>query len=200
MPASRRAFLKTTAIAGASVAFDGLTAFARPPEAHVELASAQLTAGSTSMRSVEYKRGGGNYPGAPSQNFGPELIPDTATYRNLAFLRPAYHSSSYDYNLTAQLVTDGIKDSHLPTWVGTSVNRLGMLPKTEREVFLDHFPTNVIPLRGTEPSVQVQIGGDTLPSVDRIAVFVVVPQWMTGDMLTFTASVSDDGRVWKKVG
>jgi hypothetical protein len=150
--------------------------------------------------SSEFTRGIGRYPGAPSENFSPTLEIDTTTYRNLALLRPAYHSSSYDYNLTAQLVTDGIKDTHLPTWVGTSVNRLGMLPKTEREVFLDHFPTNVVPLRGTEPSVQVQIGGDTLPSVDRIAVFVVVPQWMTGDMLTFTASVSDDGRVWKKVG
>ena len=62
------------------------------------------------------------YPGAPAENFNPELVIDSTTYRNLALLRPAYHSSSYDYNLTAQLVTDGLKDTTLPTWISTSAS------------------------------------------------------------------------------
>ena len=41
---------------------------------------------------------------------------DTTDYRDLAVRRPTYHSSSHNYNLTAQLVTDGIKDSRLPGW------------------------------------------------------------------------------------
>ena len=55
------------------------------------------------------------------------------TYRNLALHRPAYQSSSYDYNLTAQLITDGIKDTKLPRWVAVSSSEQGVLPKNERE-------------------------------------------------------------------
>jgi hypothetical protein len=201
MPASRRAFLKTTAIAGASIAIDGLTALASSPDAHVELTSAQLSASSTANSSVEYTRGIGNYPGAPSQNFGPELIADTATYRNLALLRPAYHSSSYDYNLTAQLVTDGIKDTRLPNWVVISDGIRGPLPKPERETIFDHAPMNTMELRGTNPVVEIQIaGGDRAPDIDRIQLFVLAPRQSVSESLTFTVSVSADGRAWKKAG
>ncbi len=201
MPASRRAFLKTTAIAGASVAIDGLTAFASPREADVELTSAQLTAGSTSNSSVEYTRGIGNYPGAPSQNFSPELLRDTTTYRNLALLRPAYHSSSYDYNLTAQLVTDGIKDTRLPSWIVISDGIRGPLPKQERETIVDHAPMNTMELRGTNPIVEIQIaGGDRAPEIDRIQLFVLAPHQSALESLTFAVSVSSDGRAWKKAG
>ena len=141
------------------------------------------------------------YPGEAAENFSPELVIDNSTYRNLALLQPAYHSSSYDYNLTAQLVTDGIKDTHLPSWVGVSVDRLGTLPKTEREMLLDHFPANLMPLRGPNPSVQIQLGGgESLPPVDRLAVFVVLPEQVPAETLTFTVSVSDDGRTWKEMG
>jgi hypothetical protein len=198
MSTSRRDFLKTTIIAGAGMALSAPAASASAAQ-ELQGAAAQPVGGGASS-AAGYTRGIGLYPGAPEENFSPSLVSDSTTYRNLALLRPAFHSSSYDYNLTAQLVTDGIKDTHLPTWVGTSVNRLGMLPKPEREVFLDHFPTNVLALRGAEPSVQIQLGGDNLPSVDRLAIFVVVPQSMSSEMLKFTASVSDDGRVWKEVG
>ena len=46
---------------------------------------------------------------------------------------PAYQSSSYDYNLTAQLITDGIKDTKLPRWVAVSSSEQGELKKNERE-------------------------------------------------------------------
>lgn len=62
----------------------------------------------------EFSRGVGVYPGDPTEDFAPALVPDAATYRNLALHRPAYHSSSSDYNQTAQLVTDGIKETSLP--------------------------------------------------------------------------------------
>jgi hypothetical protein len=54
---------------------------------------------------------------------GATLVPDTQTYRNLALHRPAYASSSYDYNLTAQLVTDGIIDTKSPRWVAVSAHK-----------------------------------------------------------------------------
>src|SRR5580704_14115463 len=84
-----------------------------------------------------YTLGVGVYPGAPSENFAPTTYPDQS-YRNLALHRPAYQSSSYDYNLTAQLITDGIKDTKLPRWISVSTSQQGELLKNEREWLLDH--------------------------------------------------------------
>jgi hypothetical protein len=119
----------------------------------------------------------------------------------LALRRPAYHSSSYDYNLTAQLVTDGIKDAHLPDWVATAVSFRGPLPKLEREFFLDCNPTSVVELRGPRPWVQIQLGGgERVPEIDRVDVLLVVPRGLKPEDLTITVSGSEDGREWKKPG
>jgi hypothetical protein len=153
------------------------------------------------MPDVEYTRGVGVYPGDPREDFGPVLVPDASTYRNLALHRPAYHSSSYDYNLTAQLLTDGIKESHLPDWVTTSVSFRGLLPKIEREFFLDHAPTSVVDLRGPHPWVQVQLGGGTsVPEVDRVDVLFVAPGELKAENISASVSVSEDGREWKELG
>ncbi|MFZ0861650.1 MAG: discoidin domain-containing protein [Candidatus Sulfotelmatobacter sp.] len=159
------------------------------------------SAASTADTTHEFTRGLGVYPGDPREDFSPELVIDRLTYRNLALLRAAYHSSSYDYNLTAQLVTDGIKDTHLPQWVATSTSSRGALPKTERELVLDHSRTNSVELFGPRPTLQVQIGGSTsVPEVDRIDVVVVPPNGTTSSNLSFTVSVSDDSRTWERVG
>src|SRR5665647_2910898 len=57
-----------------------------------------------------YNRGVGVYPGNTKEDFSPTMKIDSIHYRNLALYRPAYQSSSFDYNLTSQLVTDGIID------------------------------------------------------------------------------------------
>jgi hypothetical protein len=207
MSTSRRTFLKSS-IAGAGVVAGELAALgtgpigvaaAPGPEGHPR--DVPVGSGSSSTPDVEYTRGVGVYPGDPREDFGPLLVPDASTYRNLALHRPAYHSSSYDYNLTAQLVTDGIKDSHLPNWVTTSVSFRGLLPKIEREFFLDHAPTSVIDLRGPHPWVQVQLGGGTsVPEVDRIDVLFVSPSELKPESMSVSVSVSDDGREWKELG
>jgi Glycosyl hydrolase 2 galactose-binding domain-like/Exo-beta-D-glucosaminidase Ig-fold domain/Glycosyl hydrolases family 2/NedA-like, galactose-binding domain len=141
----------------------------------------------------------GVYPGDPSEDFSPRLVPDPSTYRNLARLRPAYHSSSYDYNLTAQLVTDGIRDTKRPRRVATSVSSAGPLGKHERELFLDHNPTSVVELHGANPWAQVELrGGDSAPQVDRLDLLVAVPLLVSREDLKFEVSVSDDGRTWRK--
>ena len=61
---------------------------------------------SFALHAQNYTRGVGVYPGDPREYTGPALLADTNSYRNLALHRPAYQSSAYDYNLTAQLVTD----------------------------------------------------------------------------------------------
>ena len=68
-------------------------------------------------RSDYYTRGIGSYPGDPGEDFSPSLRPDYSTYRNIALLRSAYNSSSYDYNLTAQLVTDGVISDKQPQYL-----------------------------------------------------------------------------------
>jgi hypothetical protein len=84
------------------------------------------------QKTNSYTRGVGIYPGNPKEDFSPILVTDNKNYRNLARLRPAYHSSSYDYNLTAQLVTDGIITNEMPDYISLSTNK-GELPKNERE-------------------------------------------------------------------
>jgi beta-galactosidase/beta-glucuronidase len=163
--------------------------------------STPLAAGGSSMTAAEYTRGVGVYPGDPSEDFGPALVPDASTYRNLALHRPAYHSSCYDYNLTAQLVTDGIKDTHLPDWVTTSASYRGLLPKTDREFFLDHNATSVVDLRGPRPWVQVQLGGGAkVPEIERVDVLFVAPSELKPENLSVSVSVSEDGREWKESG
>src|SRR6185437_15531260 len=115
-------------------------------------------------------------------------------------LRPAYHSSSYDYNLTAQLITDGIKDTHLPDWIGVSINPFETLPINERQIVVDHFNAAMLPLTSPAPTVEIQLGGAAPPAVDRIDVFVAVPHQLPAADLKFTISVSDDGRAWREMG
>lgn len=50
----------------------------------------------------------GIYPGAPEENYSPDLIPGGEEYRNIARFRLARHSTSANYGQTAQLVTDGL--------------------------------------------------------------------------------------------
>lgn len=204
MSSSRRTFLKS-AVAGAGVALGELQNLTIASERSAP--AADLPAGpsgppsESSTAGPAYTRGIGVYPGDPREDFSPALATDGSTYRNLALHRPAYHSSSYDYNLTAQLVTDGIKDTHLPDWVATSASFRGQLPKIEREFFLDHNPTSVVDLRGPRPWVQVQLGGgERVPEVDRVEVLLVAPQGLKPHDLTITVSVSGDGREWKKSG
>ena len=211
LSSSRRGFLKNSAIAGAGIALEALSGLAAPIHGNGLDPNAAHTAAmpggepnsttSTGGAANEFTRGLGIYPGRPRENFSPEMLVDKSTYRNLALLRPAYHSSSYDYNLTAQLITDGIKDTQSPEWVATSTSSRGVLPKPERELVLDHSRTNSVEVFGQRPTLQVQLGGGKgVPEIDRVDVVVVPPRGTTPSDLSFTVSVSDDGRTWEKVG
>ena len=180
---------------------DGFSAFAEPAGKVPISATSSALAGGFAM-ATEYTRGIGVYPGEPSADFGPFLVPDTTLeYRNLALLRPAYHSSSYDYNLTAQLVTDGITEDHLPKWIVVSEPSRGPIPKPDREVVVDHAPMNTMEIQHSPAQVDIEIEeGDAAPEVDRIQLFVVSPMQSSADSLKFTISVSEDGRTWQEAG
>jgi glycosyl hydrolase family 2/Ig-like domain-containing protein/F5/8 type C domain-containing protein len=161
-----------------------------------------LFATSTLLNAQEYTRGVGNYPGDPNAYHGAVLVPDTQTYRNLALHRPAYASSSYDYNLTAQLVTDGIIDSQPPRWVAVSSSLSGTLARKDREHLIDKNPITGVDLAGTSGWVQIELGGGEAPwEVDRIDLFART--WSpTEQTAPFTCALmgSDDGQTWSELG
>ena len=149
-----------------------------------------------------FTRGVGVYPGEPSAYTGPLLRPDTDTYRNLALHRPAYHSSSYDYNLTAQLVTDGIKATRLPRWIAVATSQEGLLPKNEREHLFDDNWVTSVDLDGGHAWIQVELaGGDSPLEIDRFGLDARIraaseqpEEW------TCAVLASTDGQNWKAVG
>lgn len=199
MSTSRRDFLKTTILAGAGAAMPPVTARAAT-SVDAGLPQSAMAAEMSMAASGGYTRGIGVYPGAPSEDFSPIITYDTSTYRNLALLRPAYHSSSYDYNLTAQLVTDGIKDAAMPSWVSVSLNPFEPLPKYEREALLDHWAATITELKGEKPSILIEMAGGTIPEVDRVNVFLAMPAEVNGTTIRAVVSVSDDGYTWEEMG
>jgi Exo-beta-D-glucosaminidase Ig-fold domain/Glycosyl hydrolases family 2/F5/8 type C domain/Glycosyl hydrolases family 2, sugar binding domain len=167
----------------------------------VKTAVLLLLASSVVASAQQYTRGLGVYPGDPKQYVGPSLVVDAAAYRNLALHRPAYQSSAYDYNLTAQLVTDGIKETAQPLWVVTSTSDRGVLPKTEREAFLDEGVVSSVDITGDRPWVQFDVEGAEPPQIDHMDVvlrkiYAPAPQggW------TIVVAGSNDGSAWNEAG
>jgi hypothetical protein len=161
-------------------------------------------------------RGVGVYPGDPREDFAPTLVPDGATYRNLALRRPAYQSSAYDYNLTAQLVTDGVGDTTPPRWLETVTSSGGVASKVQRELLVDHSSVSAVDLDGKQPWVELGLGGGESPLViDRVELEMRPrrpPPWRPraqapapdasagGSDWTVTVSGSDDGQTWRELG
>ena len=93
----------------------------------------------------------GQYPGNPSEYYGPSLVQDNGYgYRNVALYRTVYQSSSWDFNLTSQLLTDGIYEREAPAWLNVTTPD-GPLPPHKREACID----------GNEWTSNILMGGDT---------------------------------------
>ncbi len=128
-----------------------------------------LSTGLTSARADGGKtRGAGVYPGRVSEAFAPTVKNGGDAYRNLAYHHAAYHSSCYDWNLTAQLVTDGIYASGEPPRVEVLANGQN-LPKIEREYAFDGNDYNRNTLLGGQATYRINWYGMT---VDIDSVFV----------------------------
>jgi hypothetical protein len=154
------------------------------------------------LHAQEFTRGVGVYPGDPKQNWSPTLQPASEEYRNLALHRPAYHSSSYDFNLTAQLITDGVKETVMPRRIAVSTSQQALLKKNERDRILDNNWTTSADLRGKSVWVQIEIaGGADAPAIDSLlldgSVRATEPE---NQQVTVTVSGSGDGKEWKELG
>ena len=107
-------------------------------------------------RSDYYTRGIGQYPGCPNEDFSPELKPDYANYRNIALRRTAYASSSHDYNLVAQLVTDGIVSTAEPQYLVVNTPQ-GPQARREREWLIDFGPWSNALVEGDDTYFQLEL-------------------------------------------
>ena len=156
----------------------------------------------SSIHAQEYIRGVGVYPGEVKEDFSPIMKIDTTNYRNLALHRPAYQSSSYNYNLTAQLITDGIKETRLPGRIVTISSTDSIMKRNGRETMLDRNIMTRINLDGHAAWLQIEMAGNSfIPELDSINVsgslFVDSLQAQHWDV---TILGSQNGTQWKKMG
>ena len=87
---------------------------------------------------------------------------------NLAHLRPAYHSSSIDYNVTAQLAVDGIVETAPASWVEVCGNDGVPLSKREHDLVFDPRPWTSVRTEGSSQELSVRLHGFK-EKVDKIA-------------------------------
>lgn len=146
-----------------------------------------------------YTRGIGIYPGRPSEDFSPGLAPDDS-YRNIAMLRPVYQSSAYDYNLTSQLLTDGIIENDMPAYISVATHK-GIVPKNEREWLLDSKPVSSMTLNGTDVLIRYELNSEAkADSVDKIILKGTLEYLERKPRgWNFTCSGSNDGESWDEL-
>ena len=143
-----------------------------------------------------YNRGIGIYPGNPEEDFSPELYADD-TYRNIALNRAVYASSSYDYCLTGQLVTDGIVETSAAKYLvmETSEDRD---VKREREWLVDQHRYTMLNLYGPCAYAQISLQNGWKESFDRVhgEMLVSYQEGAADGSHEIKVSASKDGKEW----
>ena len=137
----------------------------------------------------------GQYPGNPSEYYGPMMVQDNS-FNNFALYRTVYQSSSWDYNLTSQLLTDGLIDKELPAWLNVTTPE-GPLPPNKREACID----------GNEWTCNILMGGDTWIQYDWEGMEIdidevelvcnVAYRENEAEGYTIRLLTSNDGKHWK---
>ncbi len=151
-------------------------------------------------RSDYYTRGIGQYPGHPKEDFSPSLSPDYMTYCNIALRRAAFASSSYDYNLTAQLATDGIVTDKQPQYLNLSTPE-GDVPRREREWMVDEGPYSRNTFMGDDTYFQFSLANYSA-KVGKLSLVgtLVYDDKVARDGYEIVCLTSADGKEWVEVG
>ena len=117
----------------------------------------------SAAQTAERNRGVGIYPGNPQEYTGPKMTAGGGERRNLALHRAAYASSTYDYNLTAHLATDGIMVpegttlADLPRLSVTTPE--GPINRLQREWSVDQTPFSKCVIMGQNTWLQYEMHG-----------------------------------------
>ena len=144
-------------------------------------------------------RGIGVYPGNPDESAAPSLVKGDGTYRNIALGRTTYQSSSYDYNLTSQLITDGIVSDGPVAYIDLSAGGK-LIDRPNHEKLFDGKPDSRIQFDAGAPTVQVDFRGMSV-AADRIEILgsATFPEGRD-KAASLTLLASSDGTSWKELG
>lgn len=152
-------------------------------------------------QATRYTRGIGQYPGDDAENFNPLPAPASDQVRNLALYRTVIHSSSYDYNLTGQLITDGIIGTDMPVTYSGFTSQDGELPKNQCLYLVDHNPVTRLPIQGSEGWIQISWSGPlALPVFDSL-IFGFDVQGDNASQAAWSVELSGsvDGTTWTSI-
>ena len=128
--------------------------------------------------------------------FAGAVISCTGESENLALMRAARHSSAFDMNQTAQLVTDGIISGDHAPWVNLKLNGQDV-PMPERNYLVDHNHTS---LKFTTESITAELEFHGIPlDADKV---IVAGNNYGGNAAASEAiiEVSKDGKEWVEAG
>ena len=142
-------------------------------------------------------RGIGVYPGNPDESFAPSLVKGDRNYRNIALERLTYQSSCYDYNLTSQLVTDGIIGTEPAAYVDIDYRsgmQSGKVVRELHERLFDGKPNSRIEFRVPDPTVEIAFHGMSVQA-DRIE--IMGAGGIRGEVTVYG---SNDGTSWEELG
>lgn len=160
------------------------------------LSAALILCMGCSQESVKYNRGIGVYPGNPDEDFSPEMQVDR-TYRNIALNRAVYSSSSYDYCLTGQLVTDGVISDSLPKYLTMETSE-GRDVKRQREWLVDQHKYTRLNLIGDNAYIQLALKNGWSETFDRIygEMYVSYQEANADGSHEIKVAASNDGINW----
>ena len=143
-------------------------------------------------------RGIGIYPGSPQEYFGPQLVAADGL-RNVAQGRMTSQSSSFDFNMTSQLLTDGIISKGTPVFLEVTTPD-GQLSQRQRESTIDGNDWTRSIVMGEDTWLQYAWHGMTLKA-DAIHLIgtVAYREGEATEGYCIRVMASQDGRRWQEV-
>ena len=118
---------------------------------------------------------------------------------NLALRHPAYHSSSIDFNATAQLAIDGIVETEPACWVEVCGNDGVPLGKIEHDMPFEPREWTTVTAEGPSAELSVRLHGFT-EAVDRVstALAAILPEGVRSAGYTAELQVLE-GNEWRSL-
>lgn len=148
-------------------------------------------------------RGIGQYLGAPSEYFAPAVswVDGGGQLTNVALHSVAYASSTYDYNHTAHLVTDGLWDNSEPATLCVTTPD-GLLPRREAEWAIDggRFSRNILMGSSTWLQYAWSQVADFKPKKLQLQGMVAYDDQVAKSGYTIKCLASEDGTHWQTIG
>ncbi len=162
-----------------------------------------LMAHQTLAQDASATRGIGQYPGSPAEYFAPSIgwTANGQGLNNVALHRAAWASSTYDYNHTAHLVTDGLTGNVDPSLLKVTTPA-GQLPRREAEWTIDGGPFSRNILMGSPTWLQYDWSGEMCVKVAKVRLqgMVAYHDKVATKGYSIQCQTSDDGKNWQTIG